>query len=187
MSILKISRLGHPILLEKTNPVQNIPDNEIKKIIYDMSETMIDAKGIGLAAPQVYINKQIMIFRTFNEDDDKNNEIKITALINPKISKVTNETDEQWEGCLSIPGMLGLVKRYKKIKYEGLDMNGNIIKKEAEGLEARVVQHEYDHLMGILYTSRLVDEKAFGFSEEIEDFWKNQNKDKRDNNELNSN
>ena len=184
MSILKISRLGHPILLEKTNPVKNIPDNEIKKIIYDMSETMIDAKGIGLAAPQVYINKQIMIFRTFNEDDDENNEIKITALINPKISKITNETDEQWEGCLSIPGMLGLVKRYKKIKYEGLDMNGNIIKKEAEGLEARVVQHEYDHLMGILYTSRLVDEKAFGFSEEIEDFWKNQNKDKKDNNEL---
>ena len=184
MSILKISRLGHPILLEKTNPVQNIPDNEIKKIIYDMSETMIDAKGIGLAAPQVYINKQIMIFRTFNEDDDENNEIKITALINPKISKITNETDEQWEGCLSIPGMLGLVKRYKKIKYEGLDMNGNIIKKDAEGLEARVVQHEYDHLMGILYTSRLVNEKAFGFSEEIEDFWKNQNKDKKDNNEL---
>ena len=184
MSILKISRLGHPILLEKTNPVKNIPDNEIKKIIYDMSETMIDAKGIGLAAPQVYINKQIMIFRTFNEDDDENNEIKITALINPKISKITNETDEQWEGCLSIPGMLGLVKRYKKIKYEGLDMNGNIITKEAEGLEARVVQHEYDHLMGILYTSRLVDEKAFGFSEEIEDFWKNQNKDKKDNNEL---
>ena len=73
MSILKISRLGHPILLEKTNPVKNIQDNEIKKIIYDMSETMIDAKGIGLAAPQVYINKQIMIFRTFNEDDDENN------------------------------------------------------------------------------------------------------------------
>ena len=179
MSILKISRLGHPILLEKTKLVQNIPDNEIKKIIYDMSETMIDAKGIGLAAPQVYINKQIMIFRTFNEGGDENNEIKITALINPKISKITNETDEQWEGCLSIPGMLGLVKRYKKIKYEGLDMNGNIITKEAEGLEARVVQHEYDHLMGILYTSRLVDEKAFGFSEEIEDFWKNQNKDKK--------
>ena len=187
MSILKISRLGHPILLEKTNPVQNIADNEIKKIIYDMSETMIDAKGIGLAAHKVYINKQIMIFRTFNEDDDENNEIKITALINPKISKISNETDEQWEGCLSIPGMLGLVKRYKKIKYEGLDINGNIITREAEGLEARVVQHEYDHLMGILYTSRLVDKKAFGFSEEIEDFWKNQNKDQKDNNESISN
>ena len=80
MSILKISRLGHPILLEKTNPVKNIPDKEIKKIIYDMSETMIDAKGIGLATPQVYINKQIMIFRTFNEDSDENNEIKITRL-----------------------------------------------------------------------------------------------------------
>ena len=90
MSILKISRLGHPILLKKTHPVQNIAANEIKKIIYDMSETMIDAKGIGLAAPQVYINKQIMIFRTFNEDDDENNEIKITALINPKLTNIAS-------------------------------------------------------------------------------------------------
>ena len=82
------------------------------------------------------------------------------------------------EGCLSIPGMLGLVKRYSKIKYEGFDMSGNIIKKEADGLHARVVQHELDHLMGILYTSRLVDKKAFGFENEIEEYWKQQ-KDKK--------
>ena len=113
--------------------------------------------------------------------------VDLEEFIGSTTPKISNETDEQWEGCLSIPGMLGLVKRYKKIKYEGLDMNGNIIKKEAEGLEARVVQHEYDHLMGILYTSRLVNEKAFGFSEEIEDFWKNKNKNQKDNNESISN
>ena len=135
-----------------------------------MTETMLDAEGIGLAAPQVHIDKQIIIFR--NQELETEKEIKITALINPKISKVSDETDNEWEGCLSIPGMLGLVKRFSKIKYEGYDMSGNIIKETAEGLHARVVQHEYDHLMGILYTSRLVDNKSYGYAEEIKKFWK---------------
>ena len=85
---------------------------------------------------------------------------------------MTDKTENQWEGCLSIPGMLGLVKRFLKIQYEGFDMRGNIIKREAEGLHARIVQHECDHLKGILYTSRLVDNSAFGYTEEIEDYWK---------------
>ena len=171
MSILKISRLGHPILLQKSKLVKNIKDNEVKKIVQDMSETMLDANGIGLAAPQVHINKQIIIFRAPEENQEK--EIRITALINPKLTKISEETDNQWEGCLSIPGMLGLVKRYSKIRYRGYDMAGKMIECEAEGLHARVVQHEFDHLLGILYTSRLVDKKAFGYSEEIEEFWKN--------------
>lgn len=170
MSILKISRLGHPILLKKCKPVKNITSAEIKKIIYDMSETMIDAKGIGLAAPQVHINLQIIIFRVPEDENEK--EVKITALINPKIMKITDETEEEWEGCLSIPGMTGLVKRYSKIKYKGYDMEGNIIEREAEGLHARVVQHEYDHLMGILYIKRLSHKDAYGYAEEIEKFWK---------------
>ena len=172
MAILKISRLGHPILLQKTKPVKDITGNRVKQIIHDMTETMLDAKGIGLAAPQIYINKQIIIFRTPEEEEEK--EIKITVLINPKLTKISNETNNEWEGCLSIPGMLGLVKRYSKIKYEGYDMEGNIIKREANGLHARVVQHEFDHLMGILYINRLADKKAFGYAEEIEDFWKKQ-------------
>ena len=132
------------------------------------------ANGVGLAAPQVHVSKKIMIFRIPKEEskieDDK---IEITALINPKISKISDETDNDWEGCLSIPGMSGLVKRFSRVKYEGLDMNGNIIKRTAEGLHARIVQHEYDHLMGILYIHRLADIRAFGFSSEIENYWKN--------------
>ena len=172
MAILKISRLGHPILSQKSKPVQDITGNRIKKIIHDMTETMLDAKGIGLAAPQIHINKQIIIFRT--PEDEKEKEIKITALINPKLTKISDETDNEWEGCLSIPGMLGLVKRYSKIKYEGCDIAGNIIQREVEGLHARVVQHEFDHLMGILYISRLANKNAYGYVEEIEEYWKKQ-------------
>ena len=170
MSILKIARLGHPILLQKAKLVEDITGNKTKKIIHDMTKTMLDAKGIGLAAPQIHINRQIIIFRVPEEDDEK--KIKITALINPKFKKINDKKDNEWEGCLSIPGMLGLVKRFSKIQYEGSDMKGNIIQREAEGLHARIVQHEYDHLMGILYISRLVDNSAFGYAEEIEEYWK---------------
>ena len=181
MSILKISRLGHPILLKKAKPVNDILAKEVQKIVFDMTETMLDANGIGLAAPQVHINKQIMIFRTLKEDEgekedekegEKEKEVNITVLINPKIIKISDETDDAWEGCLSIPGMLGLVKRFSEIKYEGYDIQGNLIQKKVNGLNARVVQHEFDHLLGILYVSRLADPKAFGFADEIEEFWK---------------
>ena len=170
MSILKISRLGHPILLQKCKLVENITGNHIKKIIRNMTETMLDARGIGLAAPQVHINKQILIFRV--PDEEKDDEIKITALINPKLKKIDDETENQWEGCLSIPGMLGLVKRFSRVQYEGYDMKGLLIKKEVSGLHARVIQHEFDHLMGILYISRLANKKAYGFADEIEEYWK---------------
>ena len=172
MAILKISRLGHPILLQKTKPVKDISGNGVKKIVQDMTETMLDAKGIGLAAPQIYINKQIIIFRNLEEEKEK--EIEITALINPKLTKISDETNNDWEGCLSIPGMLGLVKRYSKIKYEGYDLEGNIIQRKVEGLYARVVQHEFDHLMGIIYINRLANKNAYGYAEEIEEYWKKQ-------------
>jgi len=175
MSILKIARLGHPILQKKTSIVKKISHPSIKKLINDMTETMLDAKGVGLAAPQVHISKKIVIFRVPEEEvKNKNNTIEITALINPKITKISNETEDQWEGCLSIPGMTGLVTRSSKITYKGHDINGNLIKKEAEGLHARIVQHEVDHLLGILYINRLADSRAFGFVNEIEDYWKNE-------------
>ena len=172
MSILKIARLGHPVLFQKSSPVNDISEPSIKKLIHDMIETMLDAKGIGLAAPQVHVNKQIIIFRIPENQEEENNQIKVTALINPKISAITEDTNNEWEGCLSIPGMSGLVKRYSKISYEGFDMNGNTIKEIAEGLHARVIQHEYDHLMGIVYTDRLADKKAYGYEEEIKEYWK---------------
>ena len=170
VAILKIAKLGHPVLLKKTNEISNLNDVDLKKIIYDMSETMIDANGIGLAAPQVHLSHRLFIYR--NPDIEEEEKIKVSVLINPKIENISDETEDDWEGCLSIPGMSGLVRRSKKIKYSGIDLNGDKINGEAEGLHARVIQHEYDHLNGILYTSRLADKRAFGYSEEIEKFWK---------------
>ena len=141
-----------------------------------MSETMLDANGIGLAAPQVHLTHKMFIYR--NPDIEEGDKVKISVLINPIIEKITDDTEDDWEACLSIPGMSGLVRRFKSIKYEALDLNGNKIFGEVEGLHARVIQHEFDHLNGILYTSRLAHKSAFGFTEEIEKFWKKNNEEK---------
>ena len=175
MAILKIAKLGHPVLLKKTNEISNLNDIDLKKIIYDMSETMIDANGIGLAAPQVHLNHRLFIYR--NPDIEEEEKIKVSVLINPKIENISNETEDDWEGCLSIPGMSGLVRRSKKIKYSAIDLKGEKVFGEVDGLHARVIQHEFDHLNGILYTSRLADKRAFGYSEEIEKFWKKNDED----------
>ena len=172
MSILKIAKLGHPVLLRKGTKIDNFATDSLKKTIYDMSETMIDYNGIGLAAPQVHLSKRIIIFR--NPDIEEKEKIQITPLVNPVFKPLGDETEDDWEGCLSIPGMQGLVRRYKKISYYGFDIDGNKIENIAEGLHARVIQHEIDHLDGILYTSRLSDDKAFGFEKEIVEFWKNE-------------
>ena len=176
MAILKIAKLGHPVLLKKTNEISNLDSIDLKKIIYDMSETMIDANGIGLAAPQVHLSHRLFIYR--NPDIEEEEKIKVSVLINPKIENISNETEDDWEGCLSIPGMSGLVRRSKKIKYSAIDLKGEKVSGEVDGLHARVIQHEFDHLNGILYTSRLADKRAFGYSEEIEKFWKKNDEDK---------
>ena len=172
MSILKIAKMGHPVLLKKSKEVIEFSTNSLKKIIYDMSETMIDYNGIGLAAPQVHLSKKIIIFR--NPDIEEKEKIQITPLINPVFEPRGDEKEDDWEGCLSIPGMQGLVRRYKNISYSGYDLDGNKIENEVEGLHARVIQHEIDHLEGILYIHRLADNKAFGFEKEIVEFWKNE-------------
>ena len=171
VSILKIAKIGHPVLLKKCAEIKEFSTDSLKKIVYDMSETMIDYNGIGLAAPQIHISKRILIFR--NPDIEEKEKIQITPLINPVFTALNNETEDDWEGCLSIPGMQGLVRRYKKISYYGYDLDGKKIENEADGLHARVVQHEIDHLNGVLYTERLADKKAFGFEKEIVKFWKN--------------
>ncbi len=177
VSILKIAKLGHPILLKKTKEINHLSNNDLKKIVFDMSETMIDSNGVGLAAPQVHLSHRMFIFR--NPDIEEEEKINISVLINPKLEKINDETNDEWEGCLSIPGMLGLVRRFNRIKYSGLDLIGNKISKEVEGLHARIVQHEFDHLNGILYISRLAHKNAFGYSEEIEQYWKNNEKEKK--------
>ena len=170
MAILKIAKLGHPVLVKKTNEINNLKDIDLKKIVYDMSETMIDANGIGLAAPQVHLTHRLFIYRNPETEDEE--KIKIFVLINPIIEQISEETEDDWEGCLSIPGMSGLVRRFKHIKYSAIDLNGDKVSAEVKGPTARVIQHEFDHLNGVLYTSRLADKRAFGFSEEIEKFWK---------------
>jgi len=177
VAILKIAKLGHPLLVKKTKEINDLNNNDFKKIIIDMSETMLDADGIGLAAPQVHLTHRMFIYR--NPDLENDDKINISVLINPIIEKITDETEEDWEGCLSIPGMTGLVKRYKQIKYSAIDINGNNIKGEVEGLHARIIQHEFDHLNGVLYTSRLAHKSAFGYSEEIEKFWKKNNDEEK--------
>ncbi len=172
MSILKIAKFGHPVLLEKCAEIKDFSSNSLKKILYDMSETMIDYGGIGLAAPQVHLSKRIIIFR--NPDIEEKEKIQITPLINPIYKPLSDEKEDDWEGCLSIPGMQGLVRRYKKINYHGYDLDGNKIENQAEGLHARVIQHEIDHLDGVLYPEKLADKKAFGFEKEILEFWKNE-------------
>ncbi len=173
VSILKIAKLGHPVLLKKTKEINNLSSIDLKKIVFDMSETMIDTNGIGLAAPQVHLTYRIFIYR--NPEIEDGEKINISVLLNPVIEKINDETEDDWEGCLSIPGMLGLVRRYKQIKFTALDLSGKKITGEVKGLHARVIQHEFDHLNGILYTSRLAHKNAFGYLEEIEKFWKNNN------------
>ena len=174
MAILKIAKMGHPILCKKAEKIKDPTSKDVKILVKDMLETLDDlgGVGVGLAAPQVHVSKQIIIFRILDDQEKESDEIKITALINPNITKISEETENQWEGCLSIPGMLGLVKRHSSISYEGFDISGNKIQRNAEGLEARIIQHECDHLNGIVFTHRLVDKKAYGYTDEIEEYWK---------------
>ena len=176
MSILKIAKIGHPVLLKKSEPVKKIQKEELKRLIIDMTHTLLDANGIGLAAPQIYINKRIILFRSqsINGEKTKKKKIEITPLINPSYINSSDEFEDDWEGCLSIPGMLGKVRRFKKIIYKGYNLQGKLLKKSVEGLYARVIQHECDHLEGILYTSKLVDPKDFGFAEEIQNYLQNE-------------
>ncbi len=175
MAILKIAKLGHPVLIKKTNEINNLNDINLKQIIYDMSETMIDANGIGLAAPQVHLSHRLFIYR--NPDIPEEEKIKVSVFINPQIEKISDETEDDWESCLSIPSMSGLVRRLKKIKYTAINLKGNKVSGEVEGFHARVIQHEMDHLNGVLYTSRLADKRAFGYSEEMLKFWKENEKE----------
>jgi len=168
MAILKIAKMGHPLLLQKAKEVRDPTSPEIKKLVNDMFDTLNDlgGSGVGLAAPQVHISLQIVIFEAANE-----NETSLITLINPKIEILTKETSIDWEGCLSVPGLRGKVSRPNKIKYTGLDMEGNKIETIAEGFNARVVQHECDHLFGVLYPQRMKDLSSLQFVSEAR-HWK---------------
>jgi peptide deformylase len=170
MAILKIARMGHPVLLQMCEPVTDPGAPEIRRLVADMFETMDDAPGVGLAAPQVHVPLRLFVFRVpearAGEDGD-DMVLGHSVLINPEIELLTDERVLRWEGCLSIPGLRAAVPRAPRIRYRGVDCDGNVVEREVSGFHAGVVQHEYDHLNGILYPMRMKDFSLFGFNEEL--------------------
>lgn len=162
--IRPILRMGDPLLLRVAKSVENIGAPDVRTIIADMYDTMQAANGVGLAAPQIGADLRLMIFG-FNENPRYPDEkpVPFTTLINPWIELLTERTEEGWEGCLSVPGMRGLVPRATHIRYGGTLEDGGSLEREAHGFHARVFQHEFDHLDGILYPQRIRDMTKFGF------------------------
>ena len=168
MAILKIARMGHPVLLQRAGPVPDPGAPEIRRLVADMMQTMEDATGAGLAAPQVHVPLRLFVFRVQpGRDPSGGPPIGNTVVINPTIEPVGEERVLGWEGCLSIPGLRAAVPRWARIRYSGVDCDSNPVGGEAGGFHAAVVQHEYDHLDGILYPMRMTDFRLFGFTEEL--------------------
>jgi peptide deformylase len=168
MSAREVLRMGHPVLRERARPVEKFGTPELRELIRDMTDTMAAKNGAGLAAPQVGVSQRVVIFGVeSNPRYPDAEDVPFTVLVNPKIVLLTREVEEGWEGCLSVPGMRGIVPRYTRLRYTGFDGEGNPIDRVAEGFHARVVQHECDHLDGILYPQRMTDMSRFGFNEEL--------------------
>jgi peptide deformylase len=161
-----ILKMGDPRLLRVAKPVEAFGTTELDALIADMFETMHAAGGVGLAAPQIGVDLQLVIFGFEHSERYPNAPpVPRTILLNPMITPLSADREEGWEGCLSVPGMRGAVPRYTRIFYSGFDPTGAPIEREAEGFHARVVQHEVDHLLGRLYPSRIEDFSKFGFTE----------------------
>ena len=170
--LLKVARMGHPVLREKAEPVDpaRIGTKEVQDFLDSMYATMLEYSGVGLAAPQVHVSERVVVFHEgagLVDDDDQ----PITALINPEITPLTDETSAMWEGCLSVPGLRGRVSRPCEIRVRGLDRNGRKIDLELEDFDAIVTQHECDHLDGVLFVDRLDDTTQLSFEKEFERFW----------------
>lgn len=167
MALLKIARMGHPVLLARAREVADPAAPAVRRLIGSMAETLADAGGIGLAAPQVHVPLRVILFSVPAHRASENEaELPVTALINPEIEPVGDEKQLGWEGCLSIPGLRAAVPRWTKIRYRGLSLDGETIERVATGLHARVLQHEVDHLDGILYPMRMNDFSLMAFNEE---------------------
>jgi peptide deformylase len=168
MTVREILKMGDPRLLRVAKPVQRFDTPELHALIADMFETMHAANGAGLAAPQIGVDLALVIFG-FKKNDryPEAPPVPETVLINPQITALSDEEEEGWEGCLSVPGLRGVVPRFARIRYTGFDPQGRAVDREAEGFHARVVQHEVDHLDSILYPMRVRDFTRFGFNEEL--------------------
>ena len=158
--------MGEPRLLEVAQKVKKFSTPELDTLIQDMHETMEALNGAGLAAPQIGVGLQVVIFGVKrNPRYPDAEEVPYTVLVNPELVPLTEETEEDWEGCLSVPGLRGMVPRFARLRYRGRDQYGRPIDRSVEGFHARVVQHECDHLQGILYPMRITDFRTFGFTD----------------------
>jgi len=166
--IREVLRMGDPRLWQKSVPVTDFNDPSLHELLVDMRDTMEHLSGAGLAAPQIGVGLRVVIFGVKgNPRYPDVEEVPDTVLINPAITPLSGELEEGWEGCLSVPGMRGWVPRFSKLKYSGHDERGVFFEREVHGFHARVVQHECDHLDGILYPMRIRDFTRFGFNEAL--------------------
>ena len=168
MAIRPVLRIGDPRLLRVSRPVETLDTPELHALIDDMQDTMRALNGAGLAAPQIGVDLQVVIFGVdSNPRYPEAEPVPQTVLVNPVLDPVDDEMEAGWEGCLSVPGMRGLVPRFRRLRYRGVDQFGAPIDRTVEDFHARVVQHEVDHLLGILYPMRIEDMRNFGFTEEL--------------------
>ena len=162
--IREVLKMGDPRLLQSAQPLDRFDTPELHALLADMRDTMAHLSGAGLAAPQIGVGLQVVIFGVErNTRYPQAEEVPDTVLINPVLTPLSDELEEDWEGCLSVPGLRGMVPRYARLRYQGFDEKGNVIDRSVDGFHARVVQHECDHLAGILYPMRIRDFSKFGF------------------------
>jgi peptide deformylase len=165
MAVREILRMGHPVLLQQAEPVIQFNTPELAQLLEDMHDTMIAANGAGLAAPQIGVSLQVVVFGVKdNPRYPDADQVPYTILINPLITPLKEEIEDGWEGCLSVPGLRGVVPRYSHIRYTGFDPQGTAIDRTVQGFHARVVQHECDHLIGVLYPMRMRDLRQLGYT-----------------------
>jgi peptide deformylase len=168
MAIRDVLKMGDPRLLAPAYPVEDFSSLELAQLIVDMHDTMRALHGAGLAAPQIGVGLQVVIFEVdANPRYPDAESVPLTVLINPVLTPLSDELEEGWEGCLSVPGMRGLVPRHASLRYQGFDAAGRPIDRSVSGFHARVVQHEVDHLRGILYPMRIRDLRDFGFTDTL--------------------
>ena len=168
MAVRNVLRMGHPLLQRRAEPVTEFDTPSLEAVIEDLFDTMAAREGAGIAAPQIGVSKQIVIFGgKAHPRYPGAGAVPLTVLINPTVIALTDDRQADWEGCLSVPGLRGWVPRWTHVRYQGMDPQGRPIEREAEGFHARVVQHEVDHLQGILFPQRIEDLSRFGFEDEL--------------------
>jgi len=166
MSIRTVLKMGDPLLLKVADKVEKFATPELNMLIQDMHDTMEALDGAGLAAPQIGVSLQVVIFGVkSNPRYPDAEEVPYTILLNPVLTPLTQEVEQDWEGCLSVPGLRGMVPRFARLRYRGFDQYGKPVDRSVGGFHARVVQHECDHLQGILYPMRITDFRLFGYTE----------------------